>query len=135
MERRRNYSIHCFDTFVLCVYYTFLENERTKKNLYTDCCCSKTSHWNLFLKQQRIRKINFFLCSFHFVRWCAFRSSGICCHASFKYKSFSRSFIYHRVNVYHPLFSLICLHEFQYSADTKWMRFQTISQEHQISFF
>lgn len=106
-------SIHSF-----CV---FVEEKKT-----TDCCCSKT-YCNYFS-----RTTTFFYFLF-FVRWCAFRSSGICCHASFKYKSFSRSFIYHRVNVYHPLQS-ICLHEFQYS-DSKWNRFQTIITRTSNQFF
>lgn len=93
-------SIHSF-----CV---FLENERKEKKIVLIVAVQR--HWQLFLEQQQR---SFFI----FVRWCAFRSSGICCHASFKYKSFSRSFIYHRVNVYIQLQS-ICLHEFQYS-DTK----------------
>lgn len=35
-------------------------------------------HWNSFLNNNEKKN------SFFFVRWCAFRSSGICCHASFQ---------------------------------------------------
>lgn len=115
-RRRRNYSIHCFRYVKSVLCFIFLENmyKMEKRREYkvptTTIAKEKIAlivgsvqrHWKTISWTNGRKKILFSL-----VRWCAFRSSGICCHASFKYKSFSRSFIYHRVNVYtmyHPPF-------------------------------
>lgn len=110
MERRRNYSIHCFDIFVLCI--------------------SRKKYWLLLFKDTETISWtqNFF-----------FLLVGVPLgHQEYAVTRASSTNHFHdHLSIIGSMCTstsvYICLHEFQYSDSNK-NRFQTISQEHQIIF-